>query len=153
MTEEWRIVGEFPAYEVSCLGGLRRCADKFVLTPGVDRRGYPRFTFSERGRKTYRYIHRLVALAFLGEPPPGLIVRHLNGNPGDCRLDNICYGTHADNRQDAIRHGTAQRSGRKFTAEERRAVREAAHVLSSRDLAERFGVTQDHARWVRRRAA
>jgi DNA-binding CsgD family transcriptional regulator len=51
-------------------------------------------------------VHRVVLEAFIGPCPPGLQCRHLNGNPADNRLDNLCWGTPAQNTEDKRRHGT-----------------------------------------------
>lgn len=52
------------------------------------------------------WAHRMVAEAWLGPCPKGQLVRHLDGNAGNNRVVNLAYGTHAENMQDAIRHGT-----------------------------------------------
>lgn len=44
--------------------------------------------------------------AFAGPCPEGLEVRHLDGDPANNRLTNLCYGTHSENVQDSLRHGT-----------------------------------------------
>ena len=71
----------------------------------------------KRGPKTRGYfdvrvggrslkVHQLVAAAFLGPCPPGMEVRHANGQKDDNRLENLSYGTHQENMQDAIAAGT-----------------------------------------------
>ena len=56
------------------------------------------------------YAHRLVALAFLGEPPPGkYLVRHLNGNKLDNRVENLAWGTDAENMADSVRLGVVKK--------------------------------------------
>ena len=52
----------------------------------------------ERGKP----VHQLVMLAFVGPPPVGMEVRHLNGNPTDNRLENLSYGTRTENILDVI---------------------------------------------------
>ena len=52
-------------------------------------------------------VHTLVLLTFVGERPEGCECRHLNGNCLDNRLDNLSWGTHAENMNDQIKHGTA----------------------------------------------
>ena len=51
-------------------------------------------------------LHRLVALAFLGECPLGKQVCHDNGVPSDNRVSNLYYGTPKNNSDDKFRHGT-----------------------------------------------
>ena len=52
-------------------------------------------------------VHTAVLLAFVSSKPQGMECRHLNGNCLDNRLSNLCWGTHQENMQDEIRHGTA----------------------------------------------
>lgn len=60
----------------------------------------------KRARRRYP-VHRLVCLAFHGQPEDEAnVTRHLNGVSRDNRAANLIWGTHADNAQDAIRHGT-----------------------------------------------
>lgn len=61
--------------------------------------------YGEGGARSW-YVHQLVARAFLGECPEGQEVRHLNGNGFANRPYNLAYGTHLQNIQDKIRHGT-----------------------------------------------
>lgn len=70
-----------------------------------DPHGYPRVTLVQDGKQWKFRVHILVARAFLGEPAPGLEVRHLNGDSSDPRLSNLAYGTHRQNALDASRHG------------------------------------------------
>lgn len=53
-----------------------------------------------------REVHPLVAAAFLGAIPPGMQVRHMNGQKDDNRLANLCIGTPKQNVADAIQAGT-----------------------------------------------
>lgn len=49
-----------------------------------------------------RYVHSLVALAFLGEPEPGKdTVHHKNANRKDNRIENLCYLSLAENIREA----------------------------------------------------
>jgi hypothetical protein len=50
-------------------------------------------------------LHRLILLAFVGEPPPGYECCHNNDDPSDNRLENLRWDTRTQNIQDAIRHG------------------------------------------------
>ena len=56
------------------------------------------------------YVHRLVALAFLGQPPVGkYLVRHLNGDKRDNRVENLAWGDDADNMADSLLQGAIKR--------------------------------------------
>lgn len=49
--------------------------------------------------------HRLVAAAFLGPRPKGVVTRHGEGGKLDNSIGNLCYGTQRQNIQDAIDEG------------------------------------------------
>jgi hypothetical protein len=53
-----------------------------------------------------RGMHRIVLVAFVGPCPPGMECRHLDNNRANNRLDNLCWGTKAEQSADAVRHGT-----------------------------------------------
>lgn len=98
-------------------------------------------------------VHYLVALAFHGPRPKGLVIRHLNGNPLDNRATNLGYGTHGDNMQDRARHGTAARGTDQPNAKlTDRAVREIrTSDLGTAALASRYGVSETCIKQARKR--
>ena len=114
--EEWRpVVGFEGLYEVSDRGRVRSL-DRVdsrgwrfkgrVMRCASDARGYRRVRLSRAGTQSTRLVHRLVAEAHIGPPPTGArLVRHLNDDPNDNRVENLSYGTDADNKLDAIRNG------------------------------------------------
>lgn len=58
------------------------------------------------GKKKDLCLHRAVLLAFVGPLPKGKVSRHLDGVKTNNHPSNLAYGTHQENREDAIRHGT-----------------------------------------------
>jgi hypothetical protein len=71
MTEEWNPCVDFPHYEVSSLGRVRRSVMVRGKTPGliqvwIDRRGYPTVKLQRNGMAVKCYVHRLVGKAFYG---------------------------------------------------------------------------------------
>jgi len=105
-----------------------------------------RFGHKDGDHVRWRSVHRHVFLAFHGEIPAGLVVRHLNGDPTDNRPENLATGTHADNAADAMRHGTlchgTQHPNSKLTEVVVRAIRAeyATGAASHRQLARKYGV-------------
>ncbi|MFE2967499.1 NUMOD4 motif-containing HNH endonuclease [Streptomyces sp. NPDC059340] len=79
-------------------GGLRRAT--------ISKVGYPKVELWSNGRRETRFVHQIVAAAFLGPRPDGQEVRHLDGNPLNCELSNLAYGTRSENSLDKVRHGT-----------------------------------------------
>lgn len=119
---EYRDVSEFPGYRVgsdgtvwSCWGvGENACrTDKWRrLIANPRPRRYPLVRLHRDRHGHSRTVHRLVMEAFVGPRPPGMMCRHLNGNPHDNRLSNLAWGTPAENVADAVRHGTHARGER-----------------------------------------
>lgn len=68
--------------------------------------GHLRILLRKNGKYLLRQVHRLVLETFIGPCPAGKECRHLDGNPKNNNLDNLCWGTHKENFQDMIRHGT-----------------------------------------------
>lgn len=61
---------------------------------------------NKRGNKRIVCVHILVLEAFAGPRPLGAEACHRNGNPSDNRLENLYWGSHADNMKDMTQHGT-----------------------------------------------
>jgi hypothetical protein len=114
MTEEWREVPGIAAYEVSSRGRIRRVApyrSTFVgrfLKPDRNRNGgHLMVRLSVDGKLRAFYVHRLVALAFIGEPPsPEHQIAHEDGCPDHNWVENISWKTAKQNCADQVRHGT-----------------------------------------------
>lgn len=101
-----RIVVVDDQYSVSENGTIY--SNGVPLKPRPNQKGYFRVVYNRKDE----YIHRLVWSAFNGPIPPGLQVRHLNGDPSDNRLSNLAIGTQSDNEMDKRRHGTDPRGER-----------------------------------------
>lgn len=118
--EEWRpVVGYEGLYEVSSLGRVRSLdrvimrsngypqpLKGVVLTPNLGKRGsYTVMLPTASGQRQVK-VHRMVAEAFIPNPSGFPVVRHLNDDPTDNRVENLAWGTQSDNMRDAIRNGT-----------------------------------------------
>jgi hypothetical protein len=151
--ETWRGIPDFPKYEVSSLGRVRRAAPGtntragLILKTPPDSRGYPMVIFYGSGKRFARKVHRLVAESFLGpRPTPLHEVAHADGSRDNNAVVNLRWATRADNHADKLRHGTDNRGGRHGmskltealirTAEARR--KEGARI---KDIARELGVS------------
>lgn len=114
--EEWRpVAGCEGIYDVSNLGRVRSLARVNrkgqpvrgrILKQLIRRDGRPQVNASLNGvRKTF-HVHRLVATAFLGEPRPGEVVCHGDGDPANNAARNLRWDTRSSNNLDSVRHGT-----------------------------------------------
>ena len=114
MTEiEWKPVPGYPNYEVSDQGEVRRARafrhypKGMLIKPKSDAKGYQQIALSHEGRYGYFCVHRIVALAFLGEPPSARHqVAHNDGNPRNNHLSNLRWATPSENSMDRRLHGT-----------------------------------------------
>lgn len=98
-TELWYVIDDFPAYEVSSRGRVRRIT---VLKPWTMKSGHLAVQIGTgRSRKTV-LVHRAVAAAFLGMPLHDKgCVHHMNNQPADNRLRNLEWTTRQRNVQAA----------------------------------------------------
>ena len=64
------------------------------IKPGVAKNGYHIVVL---GRGNTKYVHHLVAAAFIGPRPNGMTVSHINGNKTDNSSENLIYEPIGDN--------------------------------------------------------
>jgi hypothetical protein len=100
MSPEYRPIPGFPGLRASSDGSIESDAKGRWSRVGFLRKGY---VYVHHGGGQHA-AHRLIALAFHGEPT-GPLVRHLNGDPSDNRPDNLAWGTQLENMADAKRLG------------------------------------------------
>lgn len=109
-----------------------------------ERRGGYRYVHLSINKKTYVVaVHRMVLLAFVGEPEKGHEACHNNGNPRDNSIINLRWDTHLNNNKDKIKHGTYLRGEKhplsKLTKENIDEIRNSDSTGVS--LAKKFSVT------------
>lgn len=119
MTEEWHPIPGWPAYEASSLGRIRtnRVHGGLVRNPYTGKWGHRWLCMRHDGRRRSVSVHRLVALAFHGEPPsPAHEAAHNDGDPANNRPENIRWATRAENERDKVAHGRSNRGERQHMA-------------------------------------
>lgn len=95
----WKTIQDFENYEVSDSGEVRNTKYNRLLTPSPGAGGYLRVNLRRDNKSYQKYIHRLVAEAFLeGEGE----VNHLDGNRTNNNVNNLEWTTHAKNVQHAF---------------------------------------------------
>ena len=110
--ETWKAVpGWENFYEVSDEGRVwSRVGDRF-LRQSPNNRAYLKVSLSNPRWPSVHVAH-LVAIAFIGPRPEGLMVLHNNDDKWDNRLPNLRYGTHSDNVADAVQNDRWKRGSR-----------------------------------------
>jgi hypothetical protein len=116
------------------------------MRPRKDKDGYMNVRLISSEKKVLFRVHRLVLVAFVGPCPEGHEACHNNGIRHDNRLENLRWGTPAENREDAYKHN----HGRPYTwtkltfsdACEIRRLRSTG--VSYADLSKKFGISTDH---------
>ena len=109
---EYRLIPDFPGYRVGSDGSvwsqraLGPSKEWRLLHGAVNCDGYRDVTLCRGLLRRHFFIHRLVLTAFVGPCPEGMECRHLDGDPANNCLNNLCWGTPKSNKADSILHGT-----------------------------------------------
>lgn len=117
--EEWKDIPEYEGiYQASTYGNIRTCEGKTTSNKLYSTRHWKtrilkgkgdnpqtgsRVTLWKDGKSKDWLVARLVALTFIGEPPKGFTVNHIDGDRFNNHIENLEWLSLADN----IRHGFA----------------------------------------------
>ncbi|WP_169725338.1 NUMOD4 domain-containing protein [Fundidesulfovibrio putealis] len=111
--EEWKKIPGFPKYMASNRGRIKNIKTERILkqqTSSPD--GRCRVNLRRHGEEhtSPKLVHRLVAMAFLGEAPKGRnLALHKDGNYLNNIPENLYWGNQFENAQDKIRHGRSNK--------------------------------------------
>lgn len=161
MTERWLPIADYPDYEVSDGGRVRRvtsrtCAKAGSILKMPMRTGYPCVDLCREGRKKTVHVHRLVAAAFL-EPKPGFPeVNHIDGVKTNACATNLEWSSRQTNQLHAYRSGLQDASGEKNGQSKltREQVVEIRHIAARGDrpsypvIGRQFGVSAGTIRHI-----
>jgi len=118
---EYRIIKEFPGYRVGTDGSVwsrlihnggkyRKVGRTWKLRkPSKGKYGHLIISLFKKGVRYDTGVHRLVLTQFVGACPEGMEGCHNDGNPSNCTLNNLRWGTPQSNYQDRYAHGTVIR--------------------------------------------
>jgi len=96
----WKEIPGFFGYLVNELGEVKTKNGK-VVKPYIDKHGYLCIR-----RTVYIKLHKAVMNAFSPENNALPVIRHLDGNQLNPKLNNLVRGTHKENSSDSMIHGT-----------------------------------------------
>lgn len=99
-------VGEFEVYKDGSVFHFDKYGRKHRCTAFVGQRGYLNYYVRCGKQRKHVYLHTLLALAYKSNPYGYTQVRHLDGNKLNNKLNNLKWGTQAQNNEDKRRHGT-----------------------------------------------
>lgn len=96
--EEWRIIPGFERYEASSNGRFRNAQTGKLMSQQKEINGYPIVQLTKDGKQHAKLAHRMVCIAFHGEPPSqGAMVNHINRIKDDNRASNLEWTTRSGN--------------------------------------------------------
>lgn len=93
---EWKIIPDYPDYAVCSSGQIVNLKTN-KLRKFSNHKGYSQCMVRRDGKSYNRFVHRLVANAFLPKPLNGQIIDHINGIRNDNRVENLRWCTINEN--------------------------------------------------------
>lgn len=108
MSITYKDIKGFPGYRVGDDGSVQsfKYFGKWrLLKQTIDHDGYQCVYLSNSGKSYNRRVHRLILESFVGPRPKDHECRHLNSVKIDNRLENLAWGTKAENVQDRKSNG------------------------------------------------
>jgi hypothetical protein len=162
-TEEWKAVPGFEHYEASSSGRVRsldRVATRLnrwgqiiefrwkgrILKP-IAHRGY---VAVKLGKPNLMFgLHQVVAMAFHGPCPEGMVIDHKNTIKTDNRPENLEYVTNSENVRRAhvagLMHAKNEGNGRcKLSDQQVCEIRKLSSCNTATAIAKQFGVSTSH---------
>lgn len=138
----WKTINTNPDYEVSEDGQVRNKKTKFILKGIEDKDGYLRVHLYNPTKN--HYVHRLVALAFLGEPKENQTeVHHIDGNRKNNQLSNLQWVTRKEN-DSHVKHKLNQTSFPSVRVQQLLNGEVIAEYESMSEAARQTGCNQSH---------
>ena len=121
--EEWRQCDDFPDYQVSNTGRIYSDLSRRILK-GKNVNGYRQVDFTRDGQVYQRYVHDIVALAYILNPEELTKVDHHDQNKSNNNVSNLrwCDGprngaNRGKNRNSHQRYKGVYPKGRKWQAQ------------------------------------
>lgn len=151
--ETWRLVQGFNDFVVSNKGNVKNIRLNIKKSTRTTPNGYEVITLKENGEKHTKYVHRLVAEAFIPNPENLPCVNHKDENKQNNSIENLewCdvaynngYGTH----NERIKETKTKLYGRKVAQIDVRTNEIIRTFESETEAANFVGITKQAIRWA-----
>lgn len=133
-------IEEFPNYYITSLGRVWSNYSKKWLTPSINQRGKHKRYYVSLGRGNKRYIHRLVAEAFIPNPYNLPEVDHKDTNGLNNNVNNLQWSTHQENMENTITQENIKKNSGYFVEIEEIATGKI--FVGYEEVAKAFGVSK-----------
>lgn len=98
MKENWKDICGFEGlYQISDYGRIKSIRRNKILTSSIHKKGYLHCGLFKEGKRTQRFIHRMVAEAFIPNPENKPCINHKDCNPANNKVENLEWCTHKEN--------------------------------------------------------
>lgn len=97
MKERWKLIEDYPNYEVSDMGRVRNMKTGKVLRPCKANTGYLMVNLYEDEKHKFASVHRLVATHFILNPGNKPCVNHIDGYKTNNCVNNLEWVTYSEN--------------------------------------------------------
>jgi hypothetical protein len=122
-----------------------------LMKGSLTRKGYRYVTLRKNNQPLLKYVHRLVAEAFIPNPDNLASVNHIDGNKENNNVNNLEWMSLRDNSLDGIKKGLIKVTGEhkgtaKLNIEEVKNMRKLYRTgLKPKAISQRFNVTENCA--------
>jgi hypothetical protein len=150
MNEIWRPVKNFePYYLISDLGRVKTIKTELIRKLQIHEDGYLYLLLCINEVRYKKYIHKLVAEAFIDNPLNLVEVNHIDGNKQNNSISNLEWCTHINNMVHANKNNLIVRlngeniSSSKLTEQQVFEIRNLKGKLRGNVIAKRYNVCKD----------
>ena len=99
-TRQGRVIPTYRSWEISNLGRVRKYSslqETYILVKQFKTGGHVGKRYLALANNDYKYVHRIVASAFIPNPHGYLTVDHIDGNTENNHVDNLQWCTSQEN--------------------------------------------------------